>query len=289
MTELYHGLHFSGRISVGCGTVSPMRGIGHFPGYSLHTRLEALETQVGDSGIQFLAGEDDPSAGAGVAATQPALYARTTGGVSTWYFKEGAADTAWIRVVSQVFDALLTPTRLKVSAPGSAVAPAIALPGDEGLYQEATNQIGFAVSGARYVRLQATLLSVLNGSFSSAQNITIGNYLISASSQATALSELTPFKTHDLALSAVAILRVTTSDANQILTSITSGVNGRDLVVMNANPIAGDPVTLQHDNGSDGTAANRLLHAGGLDNVIQAGGASVYRYSSDSRWRLLLP
>lgn len=249
---------------------------------ALETRVAALETQVGDSGIQFLAGAADPSAGAGVAATAPAFYARTSGGVSTWYMKEGAADTAWTRMVSQVFDALLTATRIKASAAGSAGAPAISLANDEGLYQEAANQIGFAVSGVRYARLQAALLSVLNAGISATGALSAGQQLTLSGVQATELTA----NTDNLALGSVATLGLTSTGAFN-LTGITGGSLYRWLVIENRNAVGGDAITLVHDATS--TAANRFSLSAGANLAIPAQGAVLLQYSAASRWIAMQP
>lgn len=47
------------------------------------------------NGWSFLSGTVVPSAGGGVAATAPAMYAYNNAGTWTYYGKTGAADTAW--------------------------------------------------------------------------------------------------------------------------------------------------------------------------------------------------
>lgn len=44
-------------------------------------------------------GTADPSAGAGVAAGLCSLYCRTNGAAGELWFKTGAADTAWSKIV----------------------------------------------------------------------------------------------------------------------------------------------------------------------------------------------
>ncbi len=59
------------------------------------------------NGYQLLTGSADPSAGGGVAATQPALYMRT--GTDQIWLNNGAGDTAWTRLATGVDTALLAP------------------------------------------------------------------------------------------------------------------------------------------------------------------------------------
>lgn len=84
---------------------------GSIPGKfrALEAQLAALEAQVGDSGIQFLTGSADPSAGAGVEATSPALYARVVAvEVTSLWLKTGAADTAWTQLDLNAYSGTLT-------------------------------------------------------------------------------------------------------------------------------------------------------------------------------------
>lgn len=48
------------------------------------------------NGVGLLTGTADPSAGAGVAATRPALYVRT--GTDQLWLKTGAGDTNWTQI-----------------------------------------------------------------------------------------------------------------------------------------------------------------------------------------------
>ena len=50
------------------------------------------------NGITMLTGSVDPSAGAGISASMPALYMRVTGGAGTLWYKSGATDTSWTAV-----------------------------------------------------------------------------------------------------------------------------------------------------------------------------------------------
>ena len=64
-------------------------------------------TAASFNGLAIESGSADPSAGAGVAATQPALYFRT--GTDQVWLNNGAGDTAWTRLATGVDTALLAP------------------------------------------------------------------------------------------------------------------------------------------------------------------------------------
>lgn len=71
------------------------------------------DCRIGDNGtiaacIDPIAGSADPSAGAGVEANPGTLYVRTTGGVTSYWIKTGAADTDWIQLADNAYDGTLT-------------------------------------------------------------------------------------------------------------------------------------------------------------------------------------
>lgn len=247
---------------------------------ALDTRIDSLEGLV-------LSGAADPTAGGGVAASVGSLYLRTNG---TLYQKTGAGNTAWTLLASTAaptFTGLVTADRFLTSLPGSAAAPAFTVTANAvgpvlvGVYSESSSpaRLSLAVDGTRIARATNSAVEVLNAS------LTHDRQLVSSSVQNTVLSATT----HDLSLGNVAALGLTTSGGPQILTSITGGVVGRWLLVVNNNAPGGDAVTLQDDNGADGTAANRIVASAGLNVAIQGGGSLWLSYRSDSRWHVVVP
>src|SRR5579883_1121711 len=80
----------------------------------------------------------------------------------------------------------------------------------------------------------------------------------------------------------------TASSANATITGITGGADGRMIVLVNANS-AGN-ITIQHDDGSSSTAANRFNLPGNSDIIMAPGGTATFIYdgtSTNHRWRMI--
>lgn len=81
-------------------------------------------------------------------------------------------------------------------------------------------------------------------------------------------------------------LRLTPNAAGSTLTGITTGSDGRVLVIMNIGTAA--DITLLHDDGASSAAANRFLCPANASLVIPANGSVVVEYdSTSSRWRVV--
>jgi len=85
-------------------------------------------------------------------------------------------------------------------------------------------------------------------------------------------------------LAGLSVLEVTPDGGNHTITGFAGGVAGRILCVLNMD--ASNNLVLAHqDSGSD--AANRIVHAQGINETLPELGCAVLLYSSDSRWHVL--
>lgn len=74
------------------------------------------------------------------------------------------------------------------------------------------------------------------------------------------------------------------------ITSLTGGSDGRVILIMNTSGTTANTLTLQHDIGSGGTAANRFLTPSAANTVLQRySGVAIVYDSTATRWRVLMP
>ncbi len=248
----------------------------------------------GICGSAYIArGSANPSSGAGVRATLGSLYLRSTGSAGTLFQKTGTSATAWTQIVPASFTGTLAVTggitatttivatqgmtaeTFTATSAGTAAAPSFALPSAKGMYAEDANTISFAVGAVRYFRIAAAGVDILN------TLLTYARQLIGSGVQASELSATTS----NLVLGTVSKLRLTTSGGAQILTSLTAGAAGRFVWIENNNAVGGDNVTLLHDDGASGTAANRFAFALGANIILTPKSGVWASYNgTDLRW-----
>jgi len=198
---------------------------------------------------------------------------------SIGHFPGGASSALEARIAAletdPVFSGTVRAERLIATTAGSSGAPAVAIEVGAnvvGLIQESGPRLGLAAGGIRTGRFGSADATIVNAPLSVSTHYTIRTSTTSAELSAT---------TNDLNPGNAGALLLTTSGGAQILTSISGGTEGRDLIVMNLNAIGGDNITLQAEAGLGGTAANRLALPADL--VLAPRAAVALRYTS-SRW-----
>lgn len=232
-----------------------------------------------DTSIAEFSGTVDPTIAPGVAATQPAMYVRTTGGVSTIYLKTGVADTAWTQLVTQQFSGNISASRF-LGAADSASAPAFSWQTDDntGLYSEAADTVSFTSGGARYMRVRSTNVDVLN----TALQIS-GQFLFASAVAPTALT-VSQNDYNPPGLAAANTIRQDAT-ANVQLTGLQGGTMGRLLMLLNVS--SANTITLVHDSASS-AATNRFILPSSVNLVINANSAVILRYDGTNlRWRVV--
>lgn len=241
-----------------------------------------VDSGLGSSGLTILSGSVDPSAGAGVAASQPALYFRTSGGVGTCYVKVGAANTEWSRMTTEnaaaTFAGAVAATRF-LGGTGTAAAPTYSFTGDDntGVYAEGADIVSLASGGTRYFRSRAAGVDILNTPLIPMNALQVANDITPTALSAQANDYNPP------SLSGATVVR---QDATVpvTITGLAGGTDGRLLWFVN---ISANTITFPHESASS-TAANRFSLASGLDVSLLPGAMCMLIYNTTSaRWRIL--
>lgn len=250
-------------------------------GRALSPLRTLLDSGLGSSGLTILSGSIDPSAGAGVAAVQPALYFRTSGGVGTCYLKVGAADTAWSRMATEnaaaTFAGAVAATRFLGDA-GTAAAPTYSFTGDDntGVYAEGADIVSLASGGTRYFRTRAAGVDIIN-------TLLIPMHALQATNDITPTALSAQADNYNPAGLAGAVVIRQDATIPVTITGLAGGADGRILWLLN---ISASIITLAHENASS-TAANRFALPVAASFLIAAGATALLVYdSTSSRWRV---
>jgi len=175
-------------------------------------------------------------------------------------------------------DATVADQLLLTETPGShAATPTVAFgDGDTGLYESADDTLNIATAGVSRATLSSVGFSLTSG----------GIYASAATSPAALTGDVTDYSPSGLSTSGA--LRVDPGAAGRVINSLATGSSGRYLLVMNIS--ATQTLTLRHDDGATGTAANRFLCPNNASVVIPVNGSRLLWYDgTSSRWRVFGP
>lgn len=158
-----------------------------------------------------------------------------------------------------------------LESPGNhAAAPTLAFgDGDTGFYEISDDLIAVTCSGA--VRFQVATTALVNS---------VAMYHQAVSSPAALTGDVTDYATGN-----IVVLRVDPGAAGRTINSLASPVSGKVLMVLNIS--ATQPLTLRHDDGATGTAAQRIYCPNNVSVVIPPNGSRLLWYDgTSSRWRV---
>lgn len=147
---------------------------------------------------------------------------------------------------------------------------------NKGMFDEATNIVGFAAGGARYLRVVAGRTDVLNGEFVYAAALRGSGVVMD--SLATNQNDYAP----PGVASASALSIDATADVD--ITGLATDGTGRLLPIISRS--IANSITLKHEDALS-AASNRFRLPGGVDLVLTPTGGALAWYSfAEMRWRV---
>lgn len=203
----------------------------------------------------------------------PSYFNSATGFATTVPGDVSVGDDLTVTDDATVADQLL----LTEAAGNHAATPTVAFgDGDTGLYEAADDTLNIATAGVSRATLSSVGFSLTSG----------GIYASAVTSPAALTGDVTNYSPSGL--SASGALRVDPGAAGRVINSLATGSSGRYLLVMNIS--ATQTLTLLHDDGATGTAANRFLCPDNASVVIPVNGSRLLWYDgTSSRWRVFGP
>lgn len=150
-----------------------------------------------------------------------------------------------------------------------------------GVYRAAADQLALSTGGAFRISMSSGGVTVANATLSPANAVVFSG----DSSPAALTGDVTDWS----GLSTLyVVVRVDPGAAGRTINSMASGSDGRIAIIANISTT--QTVTLRHDDGATGTAAQRFLCPNGANYVIPATGSVLCIYdSTSSRWRVISP
>jgi len=179
-------------------------------------------------------------------------------------------------------DAVTAGGIISTTAAGTAADPAISCGSSGGgIYQIAANFLGISNGTSVYIGVTTNDIQLINGNTSiHAGQVSTG--ILSPAQITSNQTDYNPFSTNQHLYYNVRL----TSDAARTINSLVNAVSGKEFVLWNINTNPAFTITLLHDDGATGTAAQRILCPANTSLVIPANGSAVVWYDTTSvRWR----
>lgn len=152
-----------------------------------------------------------------------------------------------------------------------------------GIYENASNTGGLVANGGLYMTWAAGGINFLNARTLAGAGFGLNSPL--TPSQITSnQTDYNPFSSN---IHLYNNLRLT-SDAARVVNSMFAGVDGQQMYIYNINTSGTSTITLLHDDGATGTAAQRFLCPANVSSVVTANDGLLVVYDgTSSRWRVV--
>lgn len=223
-----------------------------------------------------------------LSGTVNARFVSLSGTIDARFFSlSGSVDSRITTVSASLltspnFSGAITASLAHITSAGSAGTPALKIGSNGvGIYDAGSGLGVLARAGGAYVSWDASSTSFINNLMKQGGGVASVGIL----SPAQITSDQTDYNPFGGNLYLTREMRVN-SDAARTINSLLAGQQGQKLRIWNVGSFA---ITLLHDDGSTGTAANRFLCPGSTSVVIPANGSADLWYdSTSSRWRVRL-